>query len=195
MYSFCQSVINLAREVDAPTLLPAAFYELSKYHFSQIFEPGADSPLHPHLVEYSISPTLSIRDTQLLALGKESSQQAVAALITSMNTELYRHYNSNPHTHPNSVYGHQRKAQDRACVSPAACRKDMGELVDLATNHYLFDREKGCSDPLYVAEELGSLKSSEFSECRACAKSLEGWAIKEREKIWKLIPHWFKLDI
>lgn len=71
----------------------------------------------------------------------------------------------------------------------------MGELVDLATNHYLFDREKGCADPLYVAEELGSLKSFEFSECRACAKSLEGWATKEREKIWKLIPHWFRLDI
>lgn len=71
----------------------------------------------------------------------------------------------------------------------------MEELVDLATNHYLFDREKGCSDPLYVAEELGSLKSSEFSECRACAKSLEGWAIKERERIWRLIPHWFRLNI
>jgi hypothetical protein len=194
MYSGCQSVINLAREVDAPSLLPAAFYELSKYHFSQIFEPSADSPLHPDLAESSISPALSIRDIRLLALGKESSQRAVAALITSMSTELYRDYSSNPHTHPNSVYAHQRKMLDRACVSPAACRRDMGELVDLATNHYLFDREKGCSDPLCVAEELGSLKSSEFSECRACAKSLEGWAIKEREKIWKLVPHWFRLD-
>lgn len=71
----------------------------------------------------------------------------------------------------------------------------MGELVELATNHYLFDREKGCSDPLYVAEELGSLKSSEFSECKACAKSLESWATKERERIWKLIPHWFRLNV
>ena len=175
-------------------MLPAAFYELSKYHFSQIFEPSADSPLYPDLVETSISSTLSIRDIQLLAMGKESSQQAVAALITSMSTELYRDYNSNLHAHPNSVYAHQRKTSDRICVSHGACRKDMGELVDLATNHYLFDKEKGCSDPLYVAEELGSLKSSEYSECRACAKSLEGWAIKEREKIWKLVPHWFRLD-
>ena len=130
-----------------------------------------------------------------MALGKESSQQAVTTLITSMSTELYRDYSSNPHAHPNSVYAHLRKMADRACVSPAACRKDMGELVDLATNHYLFDRGKGCSDPLYVAEELGSLKSFEFSECRACAKSLESWAIKEREKVWRLIPHWFRLDI
>ena len=53
----------------------------------------------------------------------------------------------------------------------------------------LFDREQGCSDPLYVAEELRSLKSSGFSGCKACAKSLEGWATKERERIWRLIPH------
>lgn len=84
---------------------------------------------------------------------------------------------------------------DRACVSPAACRKDIGELVELATNHYLFDREKGCADPLYVVEELGSLKSPEFSECNACAKSLEGWATRERERIWKSVPHWFRLDV
>lgn len=190
----CQSVINLAREIDAPSLLPAAFYELSKYNFSQIFEPSADNPLHPDLIKASTSPTLSIRDTQLLALGKECSQQAITALITSMNTEFYRDHNSNPHTHLNSIYAHQRKMSDRVCVSPAACRKDMGELVELATNHFLFDREKGCADPLYVAEELGSLKSSEFSECKACAKSLESWATKERERIWRSIPHWFRLD-
>jgi len=112
-----------------------------------------------------------------------------------MNTEFYRDHNSNPNTHPNPVYAHHRKMSDRVCVSPAACRKDMGELVELATNHYLFDREKGCSDPLYVAEELGSLKSSEFSDCKACSKSLESWATRERERIWKSIPHWFRLDV
>jgi len=69
----------------------------------------------------------------------------------------------------------------------------VSELTELATNHYLFDREKGCSDPLYAAEELGSLKSIEFSECKACAKTLEIWANRERERIWRLIPHWFRL--
>ena len=68
------------------------------------------------------------------------------------------------------------------------------ELVDLATQHYLFDRERGCGDPLYVAEELGQLKSAEFSECKACAKSLESWAGREREKMWKMVPHWFRLE-
>ena len=81
------------------------------------------------------------------------------------------------------------------CISAAACRKDFSELVDLATQHYLFDRERGHSDPLYVADELGQLKGAEFSECKACAKSLESWAAKERERLWKLIPTWFRLEV
>lgn len=46
-----------------------------------------------------------------------------------------------------------------------------------------------------MAEELGQLKSAELSgsECKACAKNLEMWAARERDKIWKLIPIWFRL--
>lgn len=47
---------------------------------------------------------------------------------------------------------------------------------------------------MYVAEELGQLKSTEFSECKACARSLEVWAARERERMWKLLPVWFRLD-
>ena len=79
------------------------------------------------------------------------------------------------------------------CVTPAACRKDLGELVELATQHYLFDRERGCADPLYVAEELGQLKSAEFADCAACAHALEVWAARERERLWRAIPEWFRL--
>jgi len=80
-------------------------------------------------------------------------------------------------------------------MSAAACRKDFSELVELATQHYLFDKEPGSNDPLYVAEELGQLKSAEFSECKACAASLEVWAARERERMWKLVPLWFRLEI
>lgn len=88
----------------------------------------------------------------------------------------------------------RRTSAGGICVSAAACRKDFSELVDLATQHYLFDRERGFADPLYVADELGQLKSTEFSECKACAKTLETWAAREREKIWKMIPTWYRLE-
>jgi hypothetical protein len=150
---------------------------------------------------------LSAGDLQRLALGKESSQQGITTLIRSM-PQAHRSF---PQYDParslsgniirgggavgaTATYHHQRRFSGQACVSIAACKKDFAELVELATQHYLFDREKGCNDPLYVAEELAQLKSAEFSECKACARSLELWASREREKLWKLIPTWFHLD-
>ncbi|KAJ7890590.1 hypothetical protein B0H14DRAFT_2689966 [Mycena olivaceomarginata] len=178
------AVINLAREINAPCLLPAAFYDLSRYSYTQIYEPAEDEPLFQSPTSASLLPL----DMQRLALGKEASQHNITALIQTMGhaqTHI-RHAQAHTHIRKNSSGG--------ICVSAAACRKDFSELVDLATQHYLFDRERGHCDPLYVSEELGQLKSAEFSECKACARSLETWAAKEREKMWKMIPLWFRLE-
>ncbi|KAF9266800.1 hypothetical protein L218DRAFT_921450 [Marasmius fiardii PR-910] len=221
------AVINLARQIDAPSLLPAAFYDLSRYPFSQIFEPDEDNGLYVNPIsdtEPCSSPSasrsfLSLVDTQRLCLGKESAQHTITSLIQAMgNSQTIRnttHYHtafslSHPLATPNTVnpyaisthhhhHHHHRSSSSLVCISAAACRKDFNELVDLATQHYIFDRERGCCDPLYVAEELGQLKGSEFSnsespECKACARNLEMWAAKERERIWKVIPLWFGLS-
>lgn len=172
-------MISLAREVEAPSLLPSAFYDLSRLSFAQIFETNDD--------EFLSLPGLSMADMQRLCLGKEAMQQTITSLIQSMGTGNYIRQQSIAHSH------FRKAPSSGVCLSAAACRKDFMELVDLATQHYLFDREKGCGDPLYVAEELGQLKSAEFSECKACAKSLESWAAREREKMWKMVPHWFRL--
>jgi hypothetical protein len=160
-------VIDLARAVNAHTLLPSAFYDISRSTFSVIFES---------------SPCLSLTDTQKLALGKEASHASVTNLITTLG--------SGRCTSKSSVAA----GKSWSCHSPVSCRKDFVELVELATQHYLFDREHGSADPLYVAEELGQLKSAEFSECKACAYALEHWSSRERERIWKSIPTWFRLD-
>lgn len=200
-------MINVAREIGADELLPAAFYELSRYTFTQIFEPTPGDPLDPGDLP---SAALSAADMQRLALGKEAAQQAVTGLIQNME-----HASSDHPTHRrsysglrafDSVRGRGRGgggsgtgttgvvARARAvCVTPAACRKDLEELIELATQHYLFDRERGCADPLYVAEELGQLKSAELSDCAACALALEAWAARERERLWRAIPEWFRL--
>ncbi|TFK78296.1 hypothetical protein K466DRAFT_592844 [Polyporus arcularius HHB13444] len=194
------AIINLAREIGADELLPSAFYELSRYSFTQIFEPSPGDPLDPHTppsARVSLSYTLSPADMQRLALGKEAAQQAVTTLIQNMehasaDHPSHRRSRSGQHivpAHPPGVGGRVRAN----CVTPAACRKDLAELVELATQHYLFDRERGCADPLYVAEELGQLKSAEFADCTACAHALEAWAARERERLWRAIPDWFRL--
>jgi hypothetical protein len=185
-----QAVINLAREIGASSLLPSAFYDLSRYSYTQIFEPLEDDPIN---YSFSGSQSLSISDMQKLALGKEASQQAITTLIQTMGSNLYHYPLPQHHTTSHTI--HSAAPLRKPCASAAACRKDFSELVELATQHYLFDRERGCGDPLYVAEELGQLKSAELSgsECKACAKNLEMWAARERDKIWKLVPIWFRL--
>ncbi|KAJ4470453.1 hypothetical protein J3R30DRAFT_3537592 [Lentinula aciculospora] len=225
LYPSPLAVINLAREVDAPTLLPSAFFDLSRYTYFQIFDPCVQDPLyhpssspsHSSSIPSTSLPlpiSLSLGDTQRLCLGKEASQHAITSLIQSMsNSQSIRNsglqsqcafslahplahgYTSslNGSMHQSGHYHHHHRSSSSAiCISAAACRKDFSELVDLATKHYLFDRERGYSDPLYMADEIGGLKS-EASECKACAKSLETWAMRERERVWRLIPTWFRL--
>lgn len=187
-------MINLAREVDASCLLPAAFYDISRNLFSQIFETTEDDPLYR---TGRVPPSLSPQDMQRLCLGKEASQLAITTLIQNLGHGRYfRHAAASQKnlswTH---LHGKRQSMMGLVCVSAAVCRKDFAELKELATQHYLFDRENGCCDPLYVAEELGQLKSTEFSECKSCANALESWACREREKIWKMIPHWFRLEV
>ncbi|KAH8832663.1 hypothetical protein DL96DRAFT_1459137 [Flagelloscypha sp. PMI_526] len=185
MYPSPIAVINLARQVHAPSLLASAFYDLSRYPFSQIFESSFEDSLVG--VSTMSDSTLSPMDLQRLCLGKESSAHAITTLIQAMGQSQHVRQ-------PQFSHGHTRRNSGVICISAAACRKDFSELVDLATQHYLFDREKGCSDPLYVAEELGQLKSAEFSECKACAISLEVWSSRERDRLWKLVPIWFRLE-
>ncbi|KAJ7449668.1 hypothetical protein FB451DRAFT_1566972 [Mycena latifolia] len=177
------AVINLAREINAPCLLPAAFYDLCRYSYSQLYEPTEDEPLY----QPAPSPSLLPIDMQRLSLGKEAAQHNITSLIQTMG-HAQTHIRAQTHTHI------RKSSSGGICVSAAACRKDFSELVDLATQHYLFDRERGHCDPLYVSEELGQLKSAEFSECKACARSLETWAAREREKMWRMIPLWFRLE-
>ncbi|KAL4066074.1 hypothetical protein J3A83DRAFT_4262587 [Scleroderma citrinum] len=191
------AVINLAREVNAPALLPSAFYDLSRYHFAQIFD-------YDSFDESAWRCPLSPADMQRLALGKEASQHAVTTLIRSMGSlahSLHGHpqgYHSQPHNHVHRT-----------------CKRDFSELVALATQHYLFDHERGCTDPLYVADELGqplydfsqpapadiyghfggSRRGAEQAECQACARALTLWSTRERERMWKMIPLWFRLDV
>lgn len=220
-YPHAAKVLVLAREVNAPGLLPSAFYDLARHSFSSLLSndsraasPSPSSsfdvltglPSGAVPVQLDIDPAqdvlgLAPADFRRLALGKEAASLHIISLIRSMasirsgNAHQAHHH---AHAHVHSI-SHSQYAPTRAtfCVTPAACRKDFHELAELATQHYVLDRHRGSADPLYVAEELGSLKSAELAtqtECRACAFALESWSEREREKIWKLIPMWFRLD-
>ena len=195
-----QAVINLAREVNAPSLLPSSFYDLSRYSFSQIFDYGES------FEEGALQCPLSPIDMQRLSLGKEASQHAITTLIQSLGSHARTLMAG-----PGNALAHHHNPYSQGHNTHRTCKRDFSELVTLATQHYLFDHQRGCTDPLYVAEELGqplydlsqlgidrlgtSRRSLEQAECHACAKTLETWAKKERERMWKMIPLWFRLDV
>jgi hypothetical protein len=231
--------------VHAPSLLPAAFYDLSRYSFSQIFEcpvcapnsgvthtsassllptgaPPTNSSSRVH-ADCLASQTLSARDLQRLALGKEAATLAVSAVIAGMargppgvHTRKLSASTSSFSNGLSSMFSTPLTAgiatatsssattttttfspcfTSPACTSPGTCRRDFADLGALATQHYVCERERGCADPLYVAEELGTLQATELAECRACARALEAWAVRERERIWRAIPGWFRIEV
>ena len=229
-------VINLAREVNAPCLLPSAFYDLSRYPLSEIFDCIQDESVAYDEVNSRVR--LSLSDTQKLAVGKEASSAAVLHLIQSLTTEG-RSSSSHSATPTRGLAarhgqgsvigrGHRRSDSNTGsygrCVAPAACWRDACELVELATQHYLLERARGAEDPLYVVEELALLKGDSDSSscvsgsrryfnsrtgtgvgldedldddktCRPCARAFGAWAMKERERLWRTIPSWFRLDV
>ncbi|EJD41200.1 hypothetical protein AURDEDRAFT_69110 [Auricularia subglabra TFB-10046 SS5] len=195
-YPHAARVITLAREVNAPALLPAAFYDLARHSFARLLAGDASPSSSLEDIDASSDPLgLAPDDFRRLALGKEAAHNHIIALIRSMGA-IRSGSSAHHHAHSHSTHGHPQFPSARAsfCATPAACRKDFSELSELATQHYILDRHHGSADPLYVAEELGQLKSAELAECRACAIALESWSQRERDKIWKLIPTWFRLD-
>ncbi|KAI0079867.1 hypothetical protein K474DRAFT_1769979 [Panus rudis PR-1116 ss-1] len=192
-------VIKLAREIDEPSLLPSAFYDLSRYSFTQIYEPNEEDPLYPSSADATSEHALSPIDMQKLALGKESITQAISNFISSLTSPSPPHQSSLTHRRNLSSSSARNGliGGKAICTTVTECRKDFLDLVDLATQHYIVDKEQGHSDPLFIAEEIGGLKIVEATEgdgCLACARSLEAWAAKERMKMWKMIPTWFRLE-
>ncbi|KAH7101476.1 hypothetical protein BKA62DRAFT_743293 [Auriculariales sp. MPI-PUGE-AT-0066] len=207
-YPHASRVLALAREVGATALLPSAFYDLTRYSFAQLLSSSVASSLSlggsprasldaigiPDVDPSQDTLELAPADFRRLALGKEAASLHILSLIRSMSA-----IRSLGHAHAHSHSGGHGHLHTRPplCSTPAACRKDFVELAEMATQHYVLDRHYGNADPLYVADEVGQLKSAELgsqTECRACGLALEAWAQRERERIWRLLPSWFRLD-
>ena len=129
-----------------------------------------------------------------LALGKEASAHAVSAVIHGMGRGPLAHSRKGTF----SLHPHARTHPSVACLhhTPAHVRRDFAELVVLATQHYVCDRERGHGPTrCTLRKSSGALqRAPTCPECRACARALEVWATKERERVWKMIPLWFRLD-
>ncbi|KAI6126074.1 hypothetical protein EDD16DRAFT_1555032 [Pisolithus croceorrhizus] len=162
------AVINLAREVNAPALLPSAFLTM-------------ESPFDESAWRFPLSnaghATTCARERRRHSMPSPRSSGRWDSLTHSL------------HGHPLGFHSHTHGHIHRTC------KRDFAELVALATQHYLFDHERGCMDPLYVAEELGQprWRQDDYRHFGASRRGIE--QAEERERMWKMIPLWFRLDV
>ena len=178
-------IIDLARQIDAPELLPSAFYDLSRFLPSQLSAGYTDH-------DTGSVHCLTHEDLFKVFRGKE---QAARYFSTFIVKEL--------EGRTPSEFCHNRNE-----LQPA--RKRRCQVAYEAVTYALIRDVNGLvinrnSDPLYaISDSLlmqtrddvpGTDNRSTIRACEACR--LEYAAIVEaiREEFWRRLPEWFELEV
>lgn len=185
-------IINLAHELgsDGAALLPAAFYDLSRYNCSHIWTgcvPVSQNPEEYATKSKHDDATLSTADLQAVMLGKEASQSFTAHFL-------------------------RRELQDREVAvlcehgkyrDGLECRNAFADLA-----HELYRGVVGVtcgrdSDPLFTldaavimqhrAEDGGVGVHPASRACEQCRADFAHAASEARRYVWDQLPCWFGL--
>lgn len=187
--------IELAVELGLDSILPAAFYDLSRYGPSKIMMGAPTLPAVSYCPEGSTTPKQSSRIALRLSqeqlyntlVGRESAQQFIANFVA-------------------------KELKDRAVASDCF-NKDKATVRRCSESFYFILlnilRSVGgiaCGrdgDPLFtLLQATDMLSRTDFSDgekqcglklCDACKSDFSGAAERAREEVWMRIPSWFKL--
>lgn len=178
-------IITLARDIDAPQLLPSAFYDLSRYLPSQLTTDHIDP---------DTGRTYSLSNTELFRVyrGKE---QAARYFSTFIVKELESRTPSQfCHNRDESLPARKRRCQIAFEAITYALIRDVNGLV-LNRN----------SDPLFaIADSLlmqtkedapGTENKAATRACEACRMEFSAAIENVRNEFWSKLPEWFELDV
>lgn len=196
-YAHPVRMINIARELSLDELLPAAFYDLSRYGPRKIasgttivpstcVSDGAVTPARAELVEERIS--LSAADLYTALVGREAGQRFIAAFIEK---EL-------------SARAVSAGCTNRGRDSARQCRESFYFImlnVLRAVGGISAGRD---ADPLYtLVQATEMLNRKDFTDgekqcglqiCEPCKTDFAKAAMSARESVWALLPGWFGLQ-
>ncbi|RPD63923.1 hypothetical protein L227DRAFT_496363 [Lentinus tigrinus ALCF2SS1-6] len=177
-------IIELSREVDAPQLLPSAFYDLSRYLPTQLMEGHVTSNGEHH--------RLDIDDLCRVLRGKE---QAARFFSTFIVTELEGRGPSQLCVHRNEL----QTSRKRACQM--AYEAVTFELIR-DVNGMVNNRN---SDPLFsIAESMamqtrgdqpGVENKVAYRACEACRLEYGAIVAAARDEFWRHLPAWFEIEL
>lgn len=175
----------MARDVNAPGLLPSAFYDLSRYLPSQI---SADYKDPQTFTTYCLSSD----DLFRVFRGKEQTARYFSTFIVN---ELESRMPSPFCIHRNEVLPSKKRACQVAFETiTLAILRDCNGMV---LNHN--------SDPLFAIGDSLAMQTKEdnpgadntatYRACEAC-RSHYGAVVKDaREEFWRMLPEWFNLAL
>lgn len=182
---FCSLLIELAKEVHAPELLPSAFYDLSRYLPSQLavgYTTTQDGVVHH----------LALDDLLKVLRGKE---QAARFFSTFVVNELEGRTPSQWCLNRNDLLSSRK----RACQ--LAFEAITFELIR-DVNGMVFNRN---SDPLFAIADSFLMQTREdipgfdnvtiYRACESCRMEYGAIVDAMREDFWRRIPEWFELEV
>jgi hypothetical protein len=188
-------VIELALDMDLPSILPAALYDLSRYGPSKIMT-GTVSPqtayerlLHQlHNTPLLERPVRLSRDLLCRTLrGREATQRYMAGFIAR---ELHCRAPAEECLHRLDKDSPSRPCHESFYFIMLNILRSVGGIA--------CGRD---ADPLYTLTQASEmLTRTDFSDgqrqcglklCQACKADFAEAAAKAREEVWSLLPQWF----
>lgn len=185
LQNFRSLLIELAKEVNAPELLPSALYDLSRYLPSQLAMGHMNTP-------DGITHHLRYDDLLKVLRGKE---QAARFFSTFIVNELEGRAPSQWCLNRNDLH----PSTKRACQ--LAFEAITFELIR-DVNGIVFNRN---SDPLFAIADSFLMQTREdvpgaenrviYRACESCRMEYGAIVDAMREDFWRRIPEWFELEV
>ena len=175
-------VIDLARELSLPSLLRAAFYDLSRYTPTHILGGSSVTPDGPRVY-------LSRTDLMLVFQGKEAGQNFISLFIAR---EL-----EDRGPAPWCLGAHGKGSEICREAFSLVTYESMRAICGLTIGQE--------SDPLFMLQCIAELQSRETGTnvaeklgargCEICRTDLQATIQRARQSIWDSIPGWFGINV
>lgn len=178
-------VIALAREANAPELLPAAFYDLSRYLPSQLAAGHTDTTT-------SITHHLSSEDLFKVFRGKEQAARYFSTFIVKeLEGRAASEFCANRHE---LQPARKRRCQIAFEAVTYSLVQDINGLVLNRNSDPLF----AITDSLFMqtrGDVPGTENKAAIRTCEACRHEYVVLVENVREELWRRLPEWFELDV
>jgi len=179
-----REIIQLAREIDYPPLLPSAMYDLSRTSPREAAI-GIQSPVTGKYIKLEYVDLLSVLK------GRENTSRFLSAFIVQ---ELEERQPSRWCLRRKDVHPTNRRTCRIAFEAITfELLRDIGGIVNHLT-----------SDPLYALSETGQMQirddplggeAPSMKTCVTCKSEFKAVVDTAREEFWRMLPEWFGVEV